>query len=138
MEYFPRIVARFPLLVIESPRIVEYRIHGANYQLQTWREPDFYDQLEALHRAVISHAAIQQEEVKRNVLEQRMISNLFHMLKMADRFGDRTLVRQVGKYFQRFRCHLSTRQKVQTYIAAHTGVCPHLHRVKRAELVLNC
>src|SRR5215469_846351 len=99
MEYFPRIVAEFPLLVIESPRIVEYRIHGANYQLQTWREPDFYDQLETLHRTIISYADIQHEEVKRNILEQRMVGNLFYMLKMADRFGDRALVRQAGEYF---------------------------------------
>jgi len=137
MEYFPRIVARFPLVVIENPQIVEYRIHGANYQLQTWREPDFYDQLEALHRTIISHTDIQQDELIRNILEQRMVGDLFHMLKMADLFGDRALVRQVGKYFQRFRCHLSARQKVQTYIAARTGVCPHLQRVKRADAVFN-
>jgi hypothetical protein len=28
LEYFARIAARFPLVVVESPRIVEYRPHG--------------------------------------------------------------------------------------------------------------
>ena len=56
LEYFARIAARFPLVVVESPRIVEYRLHGANYQFQTWRQTDFYDQFEELQRSIISYA----------------------------------------------------------------------------------
>jgi hypothetical protein len=47
-EYFARIAARFPVLIIESPRVVEYRLHGGDYQIQTWRRADFYDQFEEL------------------------------------------------------------------------------------------
>jgi glycosyltransferase involved in cell wall biosynthesis len=131
LEYFARIAARFPLIVIESPRIVEYRLHGANYQLQTWRQPDFYDQFEGVQRAIISHAGIQEEMLKREILDIRMISNLIYMLNLADRLGDRALVRQVGQYCQRLRRQLSVRQMVTTYIAGMTGWCPRLHRLKR-------
>ena len=131
LEYFARIASRFPLIVIESPRIVEYRLHGANYQLQTWRQTDFYDQFEEVQRSIISHAGIQDETLKRDILDKRMVSNLLYMLNLADRLGDRGLVRRVGKYCQRLRRRLSVRQTVTTYIAAITGWCPRLHRVKR-------
>lgn len=130
LEYFARIAARFPLIVVESPRIVEYRLHGANYQLQTWRQTDFYDQFEELQRLIISYAGIQDETLKRDILDKRMVSNLFYMLNLADRVGDRRLVRQIAKYCQRFRRRLTVRQTVTSYIAAITGRCPRIHRAK--------
>lgn len=131
LEYFARIAAQFPLVVVESPRIVEYRLHGANYQFQTWRQTDFYDQFEELQRSIISHAGIRDEKLKHDILVDRMVSNLFYMLKLADRVGDQRLVRQVAKYCQRFRPRLTVRQTVTSYIAAITGRCPRLHRAKR-------
>ena len=124
LEYFARIAARFPLVVVESPRIVEYRLHGANYQFQTWRQTEFYDQFEELQRSIISYAGIRDEKLKQ-------VSNLFYILKLADRVGDQRLVSQVAKYCQRFRPRLTVRQTVTSYIAAITGRCPRLHRVKR-------
>ena len=130
LEYFARIAARFPLIVVESPRIVEYRLHGANYQFQTWRQTDFYDQFEELQRSIISYAGIQDEKLKLDILDKRMVTNLLYMLNLADRVGDRRLVRQVARYCQRFRPRLTVRQTVTTYIAAITGRYPRLHRAK--------
>jgi glycosyltransferase involved in cell wall biosynthesis len=130
LEYFPRIAARFPLIVIESPRIVEYRLHLANHQFQTWRQPDFQDQYEELQRSVISYVGIQDERLRRDILDQRTIGDLLYMLDMADRIGDQRLVRQVGKNCQKFRHRLSVRQRVMTSIAAITGWRPRRHRVK--------
>jgi Glycosyl transferase family 2 len=133
LEYFARIAARFPLIVVESPRIVEYRLHGGNYQFETWRQNSFYDQFEELQRSIISHAGIQDEKLKLEILESRMVSNFLYMLNLADRAGDRRSVRQVAKYCQRFRPRLTARQSVTTYIAAITGRCPRLHRARPLE-----
>jgi glycosyltransferase involved in cell wall biosynthesis len=130
LEYFARIAAQFPLIVVESPRIVEYRLHGANYQFETWRQTDFYAQFEELQRSIISLAGIQDEKLKLNMLGSRMVSNLLYMLNLADRVGDRRLVRQVAKHCQRFRPRLTVRQTVTTYIAAMTGRCPRFYRAK--------
>jgi glycosyltransferase involved in cell wall biosynthesis len=124
LEYFARIAGRFPVVVIESPRIVEYRIHGANYQLHTWRQPDFYDQLEELQHSIISHAGIRDENRTRDILEKRMADNLLYMLNLAHRIGDRDLVRKVGKRCRTLRHGLSVRQQLKANFAAVTGRCP--------------
>jgi glycosyltransferase involved in cell wall biosynthesis len=130
LEYFARIAARFPVIVVESPRIVEYQLHGANYQFETWRHNDFYDQFEELQRSIISHAGIHDEQLRSELLKGRMVSNLLYMLNLADRLGDRRLVRQIAKHCQRFRARFTVLQKITTYIAAMTGRCPRLHQAK--------
>jgi glycosyltransferase involved in cell wall biosynthesis len=130
LEYFARIAAQFPVIVVESPRIVEYRLHGANYQFETWRYNDFYDQFEELQCSIISYAGIQDEKLKSNILGTRMANTLLYMLNLADRTGDRRLVRKVAKHCQRFCPHLTARQKVAACIAAMTGRYPRLHRAK--------
>ncbi len=133
LEYFPRITARFPLIVIESPRIVEYRWHRANYQFQTWHQPDFYVQHEELMRSIISYAEIRDEKLRHDILEERLVGNLLYMLDMADRIGDRHLVRYIGRYCGRFHHRLSAWQRVMTSIAAITGWRPRRHRTERLE-----
>jgi hypothetical protein len=130
LEYFPRIAARFPLIVIESPRVVDYRLHGANYQLQTWRQADFYDQLGEIQRSIISYAGIEDEKSKRDLLDERMASNLLYMLKLADRAGDRDLVRRTGKHIRPFRRWLTVRQRIGICAAAMTGRYPRFRRTK--------
>lgn len=130
LEYFARIAARFPLVVIESPQIVEYRLHGANYQFQTWRQADFYEQFEELQRTIISYSGTQDEKLKRKMLAERMVGNLLYMLNLAGRVGDRGLVRGIAKQCRRFSPYLSRRQKVTTFIAAITGKRPRLRRAE--------
>jgi glycosyltransferase involved in cell wall biosynthesis len=128
LEYFARIAARFPVLIIESPRVVEYRLHGANYQIQTWRRADFYDQFEELQGLILSYAGIRDDKLKRNLLEERMARNLFYMLNVANQTGDRNLVRQVGRNCLRFRHRLSGLRIFKARIAAATGCCLHIGR----------
>lgn len=124
LEYFARVASRFPTLIIESPRVVEYRIHGANYQIKTWRNKDFYTQLEEIQRLTIAYAGISDEETKKELLQRRMFSNLLYMLNLAARFGDRELVREVAGQCRRFGARLSVRQKMRVNIAARTGLLP--------------
>ena len=137
LEFFPRIAARFPLVVIESPRIVEYRRHAENYHFQAAHQPDFYVLYEEILRSIISYAGIKDEKQKCDILEGRLVADLLYMLDMADRIGDKHLVRQVGKSCQRFRHRLSARQRVMTSIAAMTGWRPRRHRVAPLESFQN-
>lgn len=137
LEYFPRIAARFPLIVIEKPRIVEYRRHLANYHFRAAHQRDFYVLYEELLRSVISYAGIEDEALGREILEKRMVADFFYMLDMADRIGDRRLVRRIGKCFERFPHRLSVRQKVMARIAAMTGWHPRRHRAERLEPLQN-
>lgn len=125
LEYFARVASRFPTIVVESPRVVDYRIHGANYQMKTWRNENFYSQLEEIQRLTIAYAGIRDEEQKEEVLRQRMFSNLLYMLNLAGRFGDRELVRQVAGQCRRYGARLSMRQKMKVQVAARTGLLPH-------------
>jgi glycosyltransferase involved in cell wall biosynthesis len=128
MEFFPRIVARFPLVVIESPRVVSFRLHGNNYELKTWRNPDFYGQLEEIHRTVFRHAGIEEGDQLRNLLASRMEGNLHHMLDLAASFGDASLVRSIAGQYLRYRFQLSLKRRTMLHIAALTGMRVGPHR----------
>jgi glycosyltransferase involved in cell wall biosynthesis len=131
LEYFPRIITRFPLIIIESPHIVEYRRHGENYQFHAARNADFYDLFEEMQRLIISYAGIQDEKQKRDILDKKMVGALFYTLDMADRIGDRRLVRLVGKRCLMLRHRLTSVQKVKAYVSAITGWCPRARRAER-------
>ena len=137
LEYFPRITARFPLVVIESPRVVEFRRHLGNYHFQAVHNDDFYVLYEELLRLVISYAGIENEKLRREILEGRMLNDFFYMLDMADRIGDRRLVQHIGKQFERFSHRLSVRQKMTTRLAAMAGWRLRWHRVERLEHLQN-
>jgi glycosyltransferase involved in cell wall biosynthesis len=137
LEYFPRITAQFPLIVIESPHIVKYRRHGANYHFQAAHQPDFYVQYEELLRSIISYAGITDKKLIREILEGRLVADWLYMLDMADRISDHRLVRQMGRNCNRFRHRLSARQRVMTSIAAITGWRPRRHRADHFEPLSN-
>ena len=130
LEFFPRIAARFPLMVIESPRIVEYRRHGANYHFQTAHKDDFYVQYEEILRTIISYAGIENETRGLDFVEGRMVGDMLYMLDIADRMGNRGLVRRIGSHLARFRHRLTPRQRVITSIAAVTGWRPRRHKAE--------
>lgn len=122
LEFFPRIAARFPLVVIESPRVVGFRLHGDNYELKTWRNHDFYGQLEEIHKAVFRHAGIEQEDQLRDLLANRMEGNLHYMLDVAACFGDASLVKSIARQYLRYRFRLSLKRRTMLQIAAVTGM----------------
>jgi glycosyltransferase involved in cell wall biosynthesis len=122
LEFFPRIAARFPLVVIESPRVVNFRLHGDNYELKTWRNPDFYGQLEEIQRTIFRHAGIGEEDQLRNLLANRMEGNLRHMLDLAASFGDASLVRFIAGQYLKCCFRLSFKRRTMLHIAALTGI----------------
>jgi glycosyltransferase involved in cell wall biosynthesis len=122
LEFFPRIAARFPLVVIESPRVVNFRLHGENYEFETWRKPDFYVQLEEIHKTILRHAGIEQKDQLTNLVANRMEGNLRHMLDQSARFGHGSLVQQIAVQYLRYRFRLSLKRRAMIHIAALTGM----------------
>jgi glycosyltransferase involved in cell wall biosynthesis len=96
LEYFPRIAAQFPVVIIESPLAVRYELHDSNYQTKTWRKADFYPQLEEIQRSIISYARIKGPAAE-SLVQQRLTSLLEYVFQEAHRRGDQTLVRQYAQ-----------------------------------------
>ena len=96
LEYFPRIAAHFPVVIIDSPLAVRYELHDSNYQIKTWRKADFYSQLEEIQRLVISYASIN-GALAESLVQQRLTCLLEHVIREANRRGDQTLVRQYSQ-----------------------------------------
>ncbi len=119
LEYFGRICAHYPLVIIESPAVVEYRLHDSNYQLETWRQPDFYSQLEEIERRVLNYARLPAAEAER-LFYVRMTGYLRHMFNQARRTADRELIRRVGKRLW-IRRHLNWRTRALALAGMATG-----------------
>jgi glycosyltransferase involved in cell wall biosynthesis len=96
LEYFPRIAAHFPVVIIDSPLAVRYELHDSNYQIKTWRKADFYSQLEEIQRLVISYASIN-GALAESLVQQRLTCLLEHVIREANRRGDQILVRQYAQ-----------------------------------------
>ena len=99
LEYFPRIAAHFPVVIIDSPLAVRYELHDSNYETKTWKKADFYPQLEEIQRLIISYAGIE-GPVAESLLQERLTSLLEYVLREAHRRGDQILV---GQYAQLLR-----------------------------------
>jgi glycosyltransferase involved in cell wall biosynthesis len=96
LEYFPRIVAHYPLVIIESPLAVRYNLHDSNYQVKTWKKADFIYQLEEIQRLIVSYARMDGSAAELMV-QQRLIECLEYILKEGDRRNDNVLVEQYKK-----------------------------------------
>ena len=96
LEYFPRIAAHFPVVIIDSPLAVRYELHDSNYQTKTWRKANFYPQLEEIQRSIISYAGIG-GPVAESLVQQRLTSFLEYVLREGHRRGDQILVRQYAQ-----------------------------------------
>jgi glycosyltransferase involved in cell wall biosynthesis len=95
LEFFPRACAKFPLLVVENPEVISYNMHESNYQLHTWRDPEFFAQLAAIEDCVIGYADVR-GRAERVARRQRMTAYLYHMLRAAERVGDVALIKAVA------------------------------------------
>jgi len=93
LEYFPRIAAHFPVVVIDSPLTVRYELHDSNYQINTWRKADFHTQLEEIQRLIVSYAG-EKGETAESIVQQRLTSFLEYIFREACRRHDETLIRQ--------------------------------------------
>ncbi|MBW4469057.1 MAG: glycosyltransferase family 2 protein [Stenomitos rutilans HA7619-LM2] len=94
LEYFARICARYPSLVIESPELLYYNQHDQNYQYKTWRQADFWQQLEAIEQTVLKYAGL--STTGENHFRDRMSHYAQHMLQNAAQADDQTLLRHIG------------------------------------------
>jgi glycosyltransferase involved in cell wall biosynthesis len=96
LEYFPRIAAHFPVVIIDSPVAVRYELHDSNYQMKTWRKADFYSQLEEIQRLIITYAG-RKGPTGESLVQQRLTSLLEYIIREAHRRGDQILVRQYAQ-----------------------------------------
>ena len=102
LEYFPRIAAHFPVVIIDSPLAVRYQLHDSNYQTKTWKKADFYPQLEEIQRSIVSYAGIK-GPVAESLVQQRLTSLLEYVLREAHRRGDQILIRQYAQLLETAR-----------------------------------
>jgi glycosyltransferase involved in cell wall biosynthesis len=121
-EYFARVAARFPVLVVESPRIITFKLHDTNYEFSTWRKADFLAQLEALKRAITHNAGLNDDTSTEKWIDDRIREDLLYILDQAARLDDKALVRKTAAEFGRYRTGLSRLQKVMIFLAARTGI----------------
>jgi glycosyltransferase involved in cell wall biosynthesis len=120
-EYFARVAARFPVVVIESPRIITFNLHDTNFEFSTWRKADFLAQLEALKRAIAHHAGLADDAAEKWI-DNRIREDLLYILDQAARLDDKALVRKIAAEFGRFRTGLSRQQRIMIALAARTGI----------------
>ena len=128
IEYFARVAARFEMVLIRSPQVVEYCLHDENHQFATWRKTDFFEQLQAIEDAVLRHAAVSGElrEYLRNV---RWTGYLSYMFKNAARLKDKALLRTVGARLAE-RGDTGRRLRLLARLAQHTGWCPPVRSLR--------
>jgi glycosyltransferase involved in cell wall biosynthesis len=122
IEYFARVAARFDMVLIRSPQVVEYRLHDENHQYATWRKPDFFEQLEAIEDAVLGHAAVR-GELREYLRNARWTGYLVYMFKNAARLKDKALLRMVGARLAERR-DAGRRLRLLAQLARHSGWCP--------------
>ncbi len=119
VEFFARVCARYPAIVVLNPGVIEYVVDGNNYQIRTWRKPDFLPQLREVESASIGHAGLSAEEADRLLLT-RMTHNMLYIIATASAAGDRRVVRRTAQELSKLAGH-SNRRKVGLWLAAKLG-----------------
>jgi glycosyltransferase involved in cell wall biosynthesis len=134
IEYFARIAARFPSILIENPGVVNYRLHATNYQYSTWLQRDFVEQLEEAERRVVQYAGMS-GDVGYQWWQSRMRTHALHMLRSAKRVADNELTLHVGTVLARRR-YLGRRVRLAALTTAMlawvVGGCRELWRAQVA------
>jgi glycosyltransferase involved in cell wall biosynthesis len=124
IEYFARICARYKSVVIESPDVVKYNLHRDNYQFTTWRQPDFFAQLEEIVRLVVDYANLPDQEAQQ-CFRTQMTSYVMYVLRISARNGDRIAVRKAGSELLRMP-GINYRSRIKAKVASVLGWCPGL------------
>jgi hypothetical protein len=116
LEYFPRIAAHFPVVIIDSPLAIRYELHDSNYQAKTWRKADFYVQLEEIQRSIVSYARVD-GALAESLVQQRLTSLLEYIIREAHRRGDQILVRQYTQLLEK-RTAANTRKPFSSLLGS--------------------
>ncbi len=119
LEYFPRICARYPLLIIENPRVISWKIHGGSYHFRTWMEADFFEQLSFIYREVFEYAKVTPEAIE-TALERKINATEDYMYAEACHTKHRLLIRHLSRKILRRR-NLSGRRRLKMTWSALTG-----------------
>jgi glycosyltransferase involved in cell wall biosynthesis len=93
IEYFSRICAKFTSIVIESPRIVSFNLHGGNYEYKTWGKIDFLTQLEEIEKCLIEYAGIEGKEAS-EYFHKKMNAYVGYIMDNAYKSEDKFLLRK--------------------------------------------
>ena len=122
MEYFARVCASFPSYVIRNPAVVQYVLHRGNLQLQTWREPDFLDQLRAVEAASIAHAGLPAVDAER-LLQTRLTRDVRYILRTLRANGHTRQARRIARAAATLPI-LGRRLPLAVWLAGHLGWFP--------------
>ena len=125
LEYFARICAHFPLIIVESPDVVHYCLHETNYQYATWQKADFEDQYREMQELILSYTKLPRSTSSK-LLKERMAYMYLHIFLNAGRIGDRRLLRHSGKKLISEKI-VGRRRRVQAAIATLLGWYPMMH-----------
>ena len=120
LEFFPRCAAKFQLVIITNPRVVDYRLHDGNHQFETWARADFIQQLERIERQVISYANMAPPRAHK-VFHERMVRHFTYMFSQAHRLGRTRLIRSIA-----FRLLFRTGVPMSVRLAAGRAVAKSL------------
>lgn len=115
LEYFARICAHYPSLIIENPEILYYNQHDQNYQYKTWTQVDFWQQLESIEQTILRYAGL--SAAGEQHFRDRMSHYAQHMLKNAAQAEDKLLLRHVGSMLWN-QAYLGRRVRLAAGIAA--------------------
>lgn len=124
IEYFARISSRFETAMILNPQILDYQLHGGNYQYATWRKPDFFQQLGDIEDLVMSYSGMGDAE-RAAWRRTRWTNYLIHMFRSAVRIKDKETMKRVGMMLWE-RPDAGRRLRTLGYMASTVGWCPRL------------
>jgi len=124
IEYFARICARYTSVVIESPDVIKYNFHQDNYQYRTWRQPDFFAQLEEILKLVVGYARLPDQEAQQ-YFRTEMANYLRYILHSSARNRDRIALRKAGSMLLQIP-GIDYRWRIKARVASMLGWCPRL------------
>ena len=124
IEYFARICTRYTSVVIESPDVIKYNFHQNNYQYRTWRQPDFFSQLEEILKLVVGYAGLPDQEAQQ-YFRTEMTNYLRHILHCSARNRDRIALRKAGSVLLQIP-GIGYRWRIKARVASVLGWCPRL------------
>jgi glycosyltransferase involved in cell wall biosynthesis len=124
IEYFARICTRYKSVVIESPDVIKYNFHQSNYQYRTWRQPDFFAQLEEILKLKVGYARLPDQEAQQ-YFRDTMTNYVLYVLRTSARNRDRIALRKAGSVLLQIP-GIDYRWRIKARVASVLGWCPRL------------
>jgi glycosyltransferase involved in cell wall biosynthesis len=116
IEYFSRIGAKFPSIVIENPRVVSFNLHGQNYEYKTWGKPDFLSQLEEIEKCLIEYSGMSDERAL-GYFQNKMNNYIRYIMDNSYKSEDKSLLRKFSLEVKK-RKYLRKKVRLSAYFAS--------------------